>query len=184
MFLGIDLGTSAVKSIIIDDDQNVVSEAQSLVISLSSQPPISEQDPAVWIAAVSSTLDQLHSVVPTTLAAVNSIGLSGHIHGGALMDKNSEVLRPRIMWNDGHSVKECYELAEIADFAGISGNLIMVGFTPPNCAGSKTRTRTVHQNPHGFVAQRLCPTVADRRICLRYVGCGRDTFWVDVAKRE
>lgn len=184
MYLGIDLGTSAVKSVIIDDDQNIVSEAQSHITSLSNQPPISEQDPAAWIAAVRSTLDQLHSAGPTTLASVNSIGLSGHMHGAVLLDKNSDVLRPCIMWNDGRSVKECSELAEIADFAGISGNLIMAGFTAPKLRWVKKHEPALFNKTHMVLLPKDYLRLWLTGEFASDMSDAAGTLWMDVAKRE
>ncbi|MCY4460571.1 MAG: xylulokinase [Albidovulum sp.] len=131
MFLGIDLGTSGVKALLIDSEQRILSEATAPVESGFSEPPFSEQDPATWIAAVEAALDRIRAEAAMGLAAVEAIGLSGHMHGAVLLDGDDKVLRPCIMWNDGRSAKECQLLEQAEDFRGIGGNLVMAGFTAP-----------------------------------------------------
>ena len=131
MFLGIDLGTSGVKALLVDSEQKIRSEAVAPVVGGMSNPPFSEQDPAVWIASIEAALDSIGEKAAGELAAVEAIGLSGHMHGAVLLDSEDEVLRPCIMWNDGRSAKECEELEQRADFRGIGGNLVMAGFTAP-----------------------------------------------------
>lgn len=131
MYLGIDLGTTAVKAIVVDETQKIMGEVTTEVTNVDRQPPISEQEPSTWIAAVESSLDTLSSKDPRLLAGIKSIGLSGHMHGAVLLDRNSDVLRPCIMWDDGRSTLECEKLEDAADFRGIAGNLVMAGFTAP-----------------------------------------------------
>lgn len=134
MFLGIDLGTSGAKLLIIDGAQSVLAEATAKVADLAVTAPRSEQDPADWIKAVESALSQIKAAHPGLLAKVQGVGLSGHMHGAVLLDAQDRVLRPCIMWNDGRSSRECAELAGAADFEGIGGNLVMAGFTAPKLA--------------------------------------------------
>lgn len=134
MYLGIDLGTSGAKLLIVDEAQEVQAEATARVPDLTLPAPLSEQDPAAWITAVEQALAQIARDHPALLAQVRGIGLSGHMHGAVLLDADDRVLRPCIMWNDGRSSRECAELSEAADFEGIGGNLVMAGFTAPKLA--------------------------------------------------
>ncbi|QBX99935.1 xylulokinase [Rhodophyticola sp. CCM32] len=131
MFLGIDLGTSAVKVLLIDDDEQVRAEASCPVAEGVLEPPHSEQQPAQWIRSIETALDEIAATRPGAFGAVQAIGLSGHMHGAVLVDKQGEVLRPCIMWDDGRSVAQCKTLTRKADFTGIGGNLVMAGFTAP-----------------------------------------------------
>lgn len=131
MFLGIDLGTSGAKLLVTDAGQSVVAEAHAPVASLKLPAPLSEQDPADWIAAIEQALGQIAAAHPGLLAQVRGIGLSGHMHGAVLLDDSDRVLRPCIMWNDGRAAQECADLTALADFEGIGGNLVMAGFTAP-----------------------------------------------------
>jgi len=128
MYIGLDLGTSGLKGILIDDDQRVLAEA---VAPLTVQRPAegwSEQSPADWIAAAEAVMDSLsvHG-----LGSVRGIGLSGHMHGATLLDAADEVLRPCILWNDTRSHEEAAELDGDPQFRRITGNIVFPGFTAP-----------------------------------------------------
>src|SRR5580658_319273 len=129
MYMGIDVGTSAVKAAIVDDTGNVVGQASSPLTVSRSQPLWSEQNPADWWAAANSAVSDLS--LPLR-AAVRAIGLSGQMHGATLLDKNHRALRPAILWNDGRSAPQCAELEEtVPDMTLITGNRAMPGFTAP-----------------------------------------------------
>jgi xylulokinase len=128
MYIGLDLGTSALKGILIDDAQRVLAEA---VAPLSVSRPAdgwSEQAPADWIAAAETVLDQLAA---HGLGRVQGIGLSGHMHGATLLDAADEVLRPCILWNDTRSFEEAAELDADPLFRRVTGNIVFPGFTAP-----------------------------------------------------
>ena len=113
MYLGIDLGTSGVKSILIDETQNLVAEAASEPLAvIRARPGWSEQEPERWLAAVCETLDALQATHPAALAAVRGIGLSGQMYGATVLDAKDQPLRPAILWNDSRSSAECDTLAE------------------------------------------------------------------------
>lgn len=129
MYLGIDLGTSGVKTLLIDDAQQVVDEAHAPLEVQRPHPGWSEQRPADWIAAVSACLDAL--AARRSLGLVRGIGLSGHMHGATLLDGAANVLRPCILWNDTRAYREAAELDADPDFRAISGNIVFPGFTAP-----------------------------------------------------
>ena len=112
MYLGIDLGTSGVKSIIIDEAQNLAAAAASEPLAVTrARPGWSEQAPDCWLAAVCDTLDALKAKQPAALGAVRGIGLSGQMYGATVLDAQDKPLRPAILWNDTRSQAECDELA-------------------------------------------------------------------------
>ncbi|MGO4387855.1 xylulokinase [Microvirga sp. 2YAF29] len=130
MYLGIDLGTSSVKVILIDEDGSLIDEA-SAVLALSRPHPLwSEQDPQAWWEAIQVAVGRLKTRRP--LDAVAGIGLSGQMHGAVLLDDRNQVLRPAILWNDGRAGAECRELEQREPKSrSITGNLAMPGFTAP-----------------------------------------------------
>ncbi|WP_255354405.1 FGGY family carbohydrate kinase, partial [Pelomonas sp. Root405] len=132
MYLGIDLGTSEVKLLLLDGEGRIVGTAGS-ALSLSSPEPLwSEQNPADWWRATGTAVAQLRTAHPLAFAAVRAIGLSGQMHGAVLLDDNDAVLRPAILWNDGRSHAECDQLTAAAPrLHDIAGNLAMPGFTAP-----------------------------------------------------
>eukprot|EP01035_Chromulina_nebulosa_P003814 gene3814-5217_t len=135
MFLGIDLGTSEVKLLLLNEQHQIVATTG---VALTVQRPHalwSEQAPEAWWQATEQAMAQLKADHPQALAAVRAIGLSGQMHGAVLLGPQDEVLRPAILWNDGRSGAECAELeAALPTLHAITGNLAMPGFTAPKLA--------------------------------------------------
>ena len=132
MYLGLDLGTSELKALLLADDHRIVGVARASLTVDRPRPLWSEQDPAQWWRALEQVMAQLLATQPEALAAVRAIGLSGQMHGATLLDAAGEVLRPAILWNDGRSGAQCEALARAVPRLGeIAGNLAMPGFTAP-----------------------------------------------------
>jgi len=130
MYIGIDLGTSGVKVILISADGSVLATSSS---PLSVSRPFdlwSEQSPEEWWQATDLAMLQLAK--EHCLQKVRGIGLSGQMHGATLLGKQAEVLRPAMLWNDGRSHEECLLLQRrCPEVQAITGNLVMPGFTAP-----------------------------------------------------
>lgn len=131
MYLGLDLGTSGVKAMLINDDQTIVASAHGSLETLRPHPGWSEQNPADWIRASHTAINGLKARYSAQLLAVKGIGLSGHMHGATLLDASGTVLRPCIMWNDTRSHVEAAELDADPRFRTITGNIVFPGFTAP-----------------------------------------------------
>lgn len=135
MYIGLDLGTSGLKAIVMGEDQRILAEAHA---ALTNERPFegwSEQDPASWIAAADTVINELKSKID--LAAVRAIGLSGHMHGAVLLDKSDAVLRPCILWNDTRSAVQAAHLDADPKFRKLTGNIVFPGFTAPKLAWVK-----------------------------------------------
>lgn len=132
MYLGIDIGTSSVKAVLINDRGDLV-ESNSVSLPISRQHPLwSEQNPADWWTATQAAVGGLSAV---NREKVQAIGLTGQMHGATLIDSNDDPLRPAILWNDGRSHIECSELQDSqSDFISKGANLVMPGFTAPKLA--------------------------------------------------
>lgn len=129
MFLGIDIGTSGVKAILMADDGGVVAQATAPLPISRPQPLWSEQDPADWWTATNTAIDRLPK---REKRSVRAIGLAGQMHGATLLDSSNKPVRPAILWNDGRSGLACKSLEnEVNDLHQITGNLAMPGFTAP-----------------------------------------------------
>ena len=184
MFLGIDVGTSEVKVLLLDAEHHVIGiTGSSLEVS---RPHIghSEQDPAAWWTATQLALAHLKSKFATEYAAIQAIGLSGQMHGAVLLDANNQVLRPAILWNDTRSAKECEEMmTELPTLPQIAGSLAMPGFTAP-----KLRWLAKHE-PAVFskIAKVILPKDYIRfRLTGEHVSDMSDasgSMWLDVEKR-
>lgn len=132
MFLGIDLGTSAVKIVLVDDNQTIAASAEVLLSPTRPQPGWWEDDPASWLSAVDAGIDQIHAAQPGRVSSVEAIGLSGQMHGALLLDAGDKPVRPAILWNDGRAMKEAGELAAHSDALNRRlGVAAMAGFTAP-----------------------------------------------------
>lgn len=129
MYLGLDLGTSALKGLVIDGDQTVVAEASAPLSVARPQSGWSEQSPSDWIAAAEAVFDQLAG--QCDLAAVRGIGLSGQMHGAVCLDAAERVLRPAILWNDTRAAAEAAALDADPRFRAVTGNIVFPGFTAP-----------------------------------------------------
>ncbi|OUM02824.1 xylulokinase [Variovorax sp. JS1663] len=132
MYLGLDLGTSELKALLLADDHRIVGLARAPLDVSRPAPLWSEQDPAQWWEALEAVMAELRRTQPAALSAVRAIGLSGQMHGAVAMDAQHRVLRPAILWNDGRSAAQCRALtAQVPRLAAIAGNLAMPGFTAP-----------------------------------------------------
>lgn len=131
MYLGIDLGTSGVKALLIDDSQAIIASASAALEISRPKPGWSEQDPADWIRATETALDGLKADNAGALSAVRGIGFSGQMHGATLLDAQDRVLRPCILWNDTRSHLEAAALDADQQVRRISGNIVFPGFTAP-----------------------------------------------------
>jgi xylulokinase len=133
MYLGIDLGTSSVKTVLMDEQQHIVASSSSPLTVQRPADGWSEQDPASWISAIENTLGELHANHAQLMHAVKGIGLSGHMHGATLLDKANKVLRPCILWNDTRSHQEAAQL-DTESSRNLCGNILFPGFTAPKLA--------------------------------------------------
>ena len=131
MYLGLDLGTSGVKAMLIGGDQKIVGSASGALDVSRPHSGWSEQDPAHWIRATEEAVAGLKAKFPKELAAVKGIGLSGQMHGATLLDAEDKVLRPCILWNDTRSHEEAAALDADPRFRRITGNIVFPGFTAP-----------------------------------------------------
>jgi len=182
MYLGIDIGTSSVKAVIVDDNDAVVEQASAPLNVSRPQAGWSEQNPADWWNATNSAVKSLPA---KARAAVRAVGLSGQMHGATLLDAADRPLRPAILWNDGRSEKQCLTLEKAEPRSReITGNIAMPGFTAPKLVWVREnepalfeQTRTVLL-PKDYV--RLLMTGEKASDCSDAAG----TLWVDVAKRR
>ncbi|MDB5102542.1 MAG: xylB [Fibrobacteres bacterium] len=183
-FLGIDLGTSAVKAILVDDRQNLIGQASASLEVSRPHPLWSEQNPEDWWIAANQAVSALKDAHPKEFSGVKSVGLSGQMHGATLLGRQDKVLRPAILWNDGRSGAQCAELERRAPASRrITGNLAMPGFTAPKLMWVAEHEPEIF----GRVEKVLLPKDYLRlRLCGNYASDMSDssgTLWLDVGKR-
>ena len=182
MFLGIDLGTSSVKAVLLDDSGSVCAESSSPLSVARPRPLWSEQDPDDWWRA---TVAAVTGLPAAALPAIRAVGLSGQMHGAVLLDTADRVIRPAILWNDGRAAAACRELERRQpDSRAITGNLAMPGFTAPKLIW------IADNEPESFrrVAHVLLPKDWLRfKLTGTFVTEPSDaagTLWLDVARRQ
>ncbi len=132
MFIGIDLGTSSVKMILVDNNQKIIATSNSSLTVQNPRDGFNEQNPIEWIDSTNNCFSILKNKKPKEFSQTISIGISGHMHGATLVDEKHNVIRPCILWNDTRSFKECFEFEnQTFDVRSIAGNITMPGFTAP-----------------------------------------------------
>jgi len=184
-FLGIDVGTSAVKALIVDEQQAILAEAE-IPLQISRPRDLwSEQDPESWWQAVQEVVDLLRRLAPSAFAGIGSIGLSGQMHGAVLLGVDGRPLRPAILWNDGRSFKEAEDLArEHPELSHALGVIPMPGFTAPKLLW------LARHEPEAFRAVRkvLLPKDYIRLkltgACVTDMSDAAGTWWLDEAARD
>ncbi|WP_447864171.1 xylulokinase [Kluyvera sichuanensis] len=183
MYIGIDLGTSGVKAILLDE-QGTVLASQTEKLTVSRPHPLwSEQDPEQWWQATDRAmkgLGQQHS-----MQGVKALGIAGQMHGATLLDKQQCVLRPAILWNDGRCAQECELLeAQVKTSRQITGNLMMPGFTAPKLLWVQRHEPEIFRQvdkvllPKDYLRLRMTGDFASD------MSDAAGTMWMDVAKRD
>jgi xylulokinase len=185
MDIGIDLGTSSIKALLVDDAQRIVAEASVPLTVQRPHPLWSEQSPAEWKQACGQAIATLRAAAPAEFGAVGGIGLSGQMHGATLLDADHRVLRPAILWNDGRSGPECAELeAREPRSRALTGNAAMPGFTAPKLLWvarhePETFARTAHVLlPKDWLRFEMTGELATDP------SDAAGTLWLDVARRR
>lgn len=133
--IGIDIGTSGTKSLLIDPDGNILSEAASTYEVLMPKPMWTEQDPEEWWNATVKTVRAVIKQSKVKPSEIKAIGLSGQMHGSVFLDKAGKVLRPALLWNDQRTSAECDEITKLAggreELIRMVANPALTGFTAP-----------------------------------------------------
>ena len=185
MYLGIDLGTSGLKLLLLDDAHRVHASATAALAVQRPHPTWSEQDPHSWWLALQTAVAQLRAEAPQAWAKIRAIGLSGQMHGAVVLDAQGEVLRPAILWNDGRAEQACQTLEQrVPTSRHITGNLAMPGFTAPKLIWLRehepalfARIRQVLLPKDWLRLELTSEAVSD-------MSDASGTLWLDVALRQ
>ena len=184
MYLGLDIGTSGVKAVLIHRDGQVLHQATRDYPISNPHPLWSEQNPEHWWQAMIAAIGDL-AAQGADLRAVQALGLAGQMHGATLLDQQGRVLRPCILWNDGRSHAECQELEDsIPDFRQRSGNMAMPGFTAPKLLWVRKHEPEIFSRidkvllPKDYLQYRLTATFASE------MSDAAGTLWLDPNQRD
>lgn len=181
-FIGLDLGTSSLKAVLIDADQKVLAEHSVPLSVARPQAGWSEQAPADWVTATDTAMKALRA--QHDLSDVRGIGLSGHMHGATMLDAADNVLRPCILWNDTRASTEAAKMDADPQFRDVSGNIVFAGFTAPKVAWAKNHEPQLFDQ----IAKVLLPkdylrlTLTGEHVAEMSDAAG--TSWLDVAARN
>lgn len=132
--IGVDLGTSAVKLLLVNQDGEVKAEVSKAYPLIQEKTGYSEQNPELWIEQVIAGLSDLLKVFEGNPEDIEGISFSGQMHGLVLLDENHNVLRNAILWNDTRTTKECEEIYQCVGerrLLDITKNPALEGFTLP-----------------------------------------------------
>lgn len=182
-FLGLDIGTSGVKAVLLDERQTVLAQAAAPLDVQRLKALWSEQDPQSWWDATQAVVAGLRT--HPAWAGLRAIGLSGQMHGATLLGNAGQVLRPAILWNDGRSAAQCAELTRrVPDLAVRTGNIAMPGFTAPKLLWVAEHEPDVFSAirhvllPKDYVRFRMTGVMATD------MSDASGTLWLDVSRRE
>lgn len=131
--LGLDLGTSSLKGLLVNQSGELVYSASADYPLLSPKVGYSEQDPAVWFEAALTVLEKVVTEVADAKEQLEAISFSGQMHSLVLLDENDQVLRNAILWNDVRTTKQCEEIKSVLQdrLIEITQNKALEGFTLP-----------------------------------------------------
>ncbi len=131
-YLGVDLGTSSIKLVVMDEKGAIQATAGAEYGLSFPKPGWSEQEPADWVKGMKESFKKLSEKVD--LKKVKGISFGGQMHGLVILDDKDNVIRPAILWNDGRTQKECDYLNKTIGREKISSytaNMALTGFTAP-----------------------------------------------------
>ena len=181
-YIGLDLGTSGLKAVLMDELGQVLTQAQIHLSTQTPQPGWSEQDPVEWIQALDRAMEQLSQHGAFTQLA--GLAVAGHMHWAVVLGRDDAPLRPCILWNDGRADIEAAMLDGQGDFVRLTGNRVFAGFTAPKLLWLKTNEPDVFRQirrvllPASYLNLYLTgDAVAD---CSDAAGSG----WMDMAQRQ
>lgn len=184
MFVGLDLGTSAVKAMLMDEGGRILTTTQSELTNERPHDGWSEQDPNSWIDATDAAMAQLVEKCPKEMSALKGIGLSGQMHGATLVDDAGKALRPCMLWNDTRSAAQAAKLDANPAFRALSGNIVFPGFTAPKVDWVKENEESTFKKtkkillPKDFLRLWLVGEAVSE------MSDASGTSWLDVGKRD
>ncbi len=184
MYIGLDLGTSGLRALMIDQGGAIIASADSDYGTSHPHHGWSEQDPQLWIDACGDIFDALREAHPKDIAQLKGIGVAGHMHGATLLAKKKEVLRPCILWNDTRSYVEAAQMDGAESVRNLSGNVVFPGFTAPKLMWVQNNEPEVFAK----IAHVLLPKDYLRLwltgVLKAEVSDAAGTSWLDVGARE
>jgi len=182
--IGLDVGTSGVKGLLVTSDGQIAKSATEEYPLLTPKPGWTEQKPESWWAA---SCRVLRSLVDQAPGPIEAIGLTGQMHGAVFLDADGEVIRPALLWNDQRTADECADIeARIGSqrLRDITGNPALTGFQAPKILWLKKNEPEAYARlrhvllPKDFIRYRLSGTFATD------ASDAAGTLLLDLARRD
>lgn len=149
LFLGIDVGTSALKAVLVDTTGAVVAEASAPYETIVPQPGWTEQRPDDWWDACIAAVRALGATA--RLDGVAAVGLTGQMHGSVFLDAAREVIRPALLWNDQRTAAEAARIEAtvgVERLVAVTGNRSFTGFTAPKLLWLRQNATIAYKRLH------------------------------------
>lgn len=161
--IGVDLGTSAVKTLLMDRSGTIVAEATRSYPLFHDRPSWSEQRPEDWVTATIEAMKEVAAAEGVNAAAIEGISFSGQMHGLVLLNDKGEVVRPAILWNDTRTTEQCREIEKVLGdtLLTVTRNPALEGFTLPKILWVRQHEKelfdqaTIFLLPKDYVRYRL-----------------------------
>jgi xylulokinase len=184
-YLGLDCGTSALKAVVVDEEERVVAAVSESYRPANPHPLWSEQDPDDWLRAMFNALARLARENPQDMARVSAIGFSGQMHSAVLLDGADNPLRPAILHNDTRAFAEARRLAEDhPDLATIVGVKPMAGFTAPKLMWLATHEPAIREKLRCVMLPKDYLRLALTGERATDMSDAAGTWWLDEARRQ
>ncbi|MCM3635194.1 xylulokinase [Paenibacillus camelliae] len=161
--IGVDLGTSAVKTLLMDRNGKIAAEATRSYPLFHDRPSWSEQKPEDWVTATIEAMKEVASAAGIDASSIEGISFSGQMHGLVLLNANGEVVRPAILWNDTRTTEQCREIEQVLGdtLLSVTRNPALEGFTLPKILWVRQHEKdlfdqaTIFVLPKDYVRYRL-----------------------------
>ncbi|HLJ54824.1 MAG TPA: xylulokinase [Chthonomonadaceae bacterium] len=185
--LGLDIGTSGTKTILVDEAGAVAARATAEYPLYSPRPLWSEQKPEDWWSAACATIKAVLQLSGIDPREIHGVGLSGQMHGSVFLDECGEPIRPALLWNDQRTEAECAWIAETIGAARVvelTSNPVLTGFTAGKIVWLRNHEPDAYARvrkvllPKDFVRYRLSGEFATE------VSDASGTALFDVGRRE
>jgi len=163
-FMGIDIGTSSVKIIVMDEDGNIKADISKTYLIFYPKPGWAEQNPDDWWERTKSGIREVLSKTDISSDEIKAIGVTGQMHGLVLLDSENVILRPAILWNDQRTEHECEYITDCVGkerLSELTGNKAITGFTAPKILWVRNNEMEIYRKikhillPKDFVKYKL-----------------------------
>ena len=184
-YLGLDIGTSAVKAVVVDDNGAIIGDATVALETSHPRPDWKEQNPDDWLAAAETCCRILSEKLGAGLQHVRAVGLSGQMHGAVILDRSKRPIRPAILWNDNRSEAQSRKInAAVEDIETRAGIFAMPGFTAPKILWCAQNEPAAHDKIAHIVLPKDYVRLALTGELVTDMSDAAGTLWLDQAKRK